>query len=99
MVELEAGSARAPLPVDDRRAHDPLAQAFPQAFRSLRAVDSGGDRLRARYDPGVPALPPQALSARHGSPARRGSSSLHDLPTLPPPPSRPPAPLPALPRP
>ena len=37
LVELEAGDARAPLPVDERTLADPLARALPEALRPGRA--------------------------------------------------------------
>ena len=51
---LAAGAARAPLPLDDRRAHGPLAPALPQALRPAGARAARRPPAPSRVLGGVP---------------------------------------------
>jgi len=80
VVVVAARPARAPPFVDDRRAHDPLAAALPEALRPPGARDAGRARDRASLVGGVPALAPRTLAARHGRGDRARSGPLSHVP-------------------
>src|SRR6266545_3344364 len=82
MVELEARPARPALPVDDGRAHHPIAASLPQALRLARARDAGRRRRRAGLARGVRAMAPGALAARDGRGDRGRPPELPHVPAV-----------------
>src|SRR5258705_7430836 len=77
MVVVAARPACAPSFMDDRRAHDPLAAALPEALRPPGSRDPERPRRRASLVGRVPALAPPTLAPRdgHGDRARPGPLS------------------------